>query len=50
MGGDNFSPLIGLIFKYVNKLDVLIPNMALKVVYGYYFKSYEQFKFEIRKI
>ena len=32
VGGDQKGPLIFLIFKYVNKQDVLIPKMVLKVV------------------
>ena len=43
---DKKGPLIFLKFKYRNKQDVLILNMALKVAYGYQIKSYEQFKFE----
>ena len=46
MGGDQKGPSIFLIFKYVNKQDALIPNLASKVVYDNYIKSYEQFKFE----
>jgi len=44
--GDQKGPSIFLIFKYVNKQDALIPNLASKVVYDNYIKSYEQFKFE----
>ena len=32
VGGDQKGPSIFLIFKYVNKQDVLIPKMVLKVV------------------
>ena len=46
VGGDQKGPSIFLIFKYVNKQDALIPNLASKVVYDNYIKSYEQFKFE----
>ena len=46
MGGDQKGPSIFLIFKYVNKQDALIPNLASKVVYDNKIKSYEQFKFE----
>ena len=46
MGGDQKSPSIFLIFKYVNKQDALILNLASKVVYDNKIKSYEQFKFE----
>ena len=35
VGGDILGPLIFLKIGYNNKQDVLIPNMALKVVYGY---------------
>ena len=45
MGGDQKSPSIFLIFKYVNKQDALILNLASKVVYDNNIKSYEQFKF-----
>ena len=44
--GNNLGLLIFLKIGYNNKQDVLIPNMASKVVYGYQIKSYEQFKFE----
>ena len=50
MGGDFFPPPNAFIFKCVNKQSVLILNMALKIVYGNYIKSYDQFKFEIWKI
>ena len=50
VGGDLFSPPIAFIFKCVNKQTLLIPNLALKIVYGYYIKSYDQFKFEFWKI
>ena len=46
MGGDQKGLQIFLIFKYINKLDVLIPNIVLKVVYGIYIRSYEHFKFQ----
>ena len=45
-----FPPLIAFIIFYVYKQNVLIVNMVLKVVNGYYTKSYNQFKFEILKI
>ena len=45
MGGDFLPPSILLIFRYVNKLDVLVTNMALKLVNGFYIKSCEQLKF-----
>ena len=35
VGGDILGPLIFLKIEYNNKQDVLIPNMASKVVYGY---------------
>ena len=34
VGGDQKGPSIFLIFKYINKLDTLIPNMVSKIVYG----------------
>ena len=50
VGGDLFPPLIVFSFGYVNKQNVASPNMVFKVVNGYYIKSYDQFKFKIRKI
>ena len=35
VGGDILGPSIFLKFKYSNKQDVLIPNLASKVVYDY---------------
>ena len=35
VGGDKKGPSIFLKFKYSNKQDVLIPNLASKVVYAY---------------
>ena len=35
MGGDILGPSIFLKFKYSNKQDVLIPNLASKVVYSH---------------
>ena len=49
VGGDQKGPPILLNFKYVNKQDALIPNLASKVVYGNQIKSYEQFTSEILK-
>ena len=46
MGGDQKGLLIFFIFEYINKRDVLIPNMVLKVVYDFYIRSYEHFKFQ----
>ena len=46
MGGDHLCLSISLIFKYVNKQDVLIPKIRLKVVYGFLIKRYEHFKFQ----
>ena len=46
VGGDQNGTSIFLIFKYINKQTVLIPNMVLKVVYGFYIRSYEHFKFQ----
>ena len=50
VGGDQKDPSIFLIFKYINKQTVLIPNMVLKVVYGFYIRSYEHFKFQNQEI
>ena len=36
------------VFKYINKKNVLIPNMVLKVVYGFYIRSYKHFKFQLK--
>ena len=33
-------------FKYVKKQNVLIPNMVSKVVYGFFIRRYEHFKFQ----
>ena len=41
-GGDETCPSILLIFKYVNKQDVLITNMVSKLVYGFCIKGYER--------
>ena len=46
MDGDQKRLLIFLIFKYINKHNVLIPNIVLKVVYGFYLRSYEHLKFQ----
>ena len=46
MGGDQNGLLFFLIFKYLNERGVLIPDMVLKVVYGFYIRSYEHFKFQ----
>ena len=48
--GDQKCPLIFFVFKYVNKYDVLIPNMVSKVVYGFFIRSYEHFKFQNSEI
>ena len=45
VGDDHLGPSIFLIFKYINKQTVLIVNMVLKVVYGFYIRSYEHFNF-----
>ena len=45
--GDQKCPSIFLKFKYDNKKDVLIPNMVLKSVRGFFIKTYEHFKFKI---
>ena len=43
MGGYQNGPSILLIFKYVNKQNVLIPNMVSKLVYVFLIKSYDHF-------
>ena len=47
VGGDEKGPSIFLHIGCSNKQDVLIPNLASKIVYGFLIKSYEQIKFEI---
>ena len=37
--GDQKCPSIFFKFKYVNKYDLLIPNMVLKVVYGFFYQK-----------
>ena len=44
--GDQKCPSIFLKFIYVNKYHGLIPKMVSKVVYGFYIRSYEHFKFQ----
>ena len=44
--GDQKCPSILFIFKYINKKNVLIPNLVLKIVYGFFIRSYEHFKFQ----
>ena len=45
--GDQKCPSIFLKFRYyVNKQDVLIPNMVSKVVYGFVIRTYEHFNFQ----
>ena len=46
VGGDQKGPSIFLNFGYINKQDVLIPNMVSKIVYGFFIKSYEHFTFK----
>ena len=46
MGGDQKGLSNFLILKYINERDVFIPNMVLKVVYGFYIRSYEYFKYQ----
>ena len=46
MGGDQEGPSIFLIFTYINRQNVLIPNMVLKNVYGCYVRGFEHFKFQ----
>ena len=50
MDGDQKCPSIFFIFEYDNKQNVLILNMVSKVVYGFFIRSYEHFKFQISKI
>ena len=45
--GHQKSPLIFFKLKYDNKKDVLIPNMVLKSVRGFFIKTYEHFNFKI---
>ena len=44
--GGKKGPSIFFVFTYINKKNVLIPNMVLKVVYGFFIRSYEHFKFQ----
>ena len=46
MGGDQKGLSIFLIFTNINERVLLVPNMVLKVVYGFYLRSYEHFKFQ----
>ena len=46
MGGDQKGPSIFLIFNYVDKQEALISNLASKIAYDNYIKSYEQIMFE----
>ena len=50
VGGDQTTPSIFPISGHLNKHDVLIPNMASKIVYTNNIKSYEHFKFQNSKI
>ena len=50
VGGDKTTPSIFPISGHLNKHDVLIPNMASKIVYTNNIKSYEHFKFQNSKI
>ena len=43
--GGKKGPSIFFVFTYINKKNVLIPNMVLKVVYGFYIRSYKHLKF-----
>ena len=45
MDGGKKGPSIFFVFNYIDKKNVLIPNMVLKVVYGFYIRSYNHFKF-----
>ena len=46
VGGDQKGLSILLFFMCTNERYVLILNMVLKVVYGFYIRSYEHFKFQ----
>ena len=37
---------IPFFFKYINQLNVPISKNVLKVVYGFYIRSYQYFKFQ----
>ena len=47
VGGDQKGLSIFLKIDYSNKQDVLIPNLALQILHGFYIKSYGKIKFEI---
>ena len=38
------------LLKYVNKQDMLIPNIVSKFVIGIFIKSYDHFKFDVCQI
>ena len=44
VGGDQKGPSIFLIFKYINKQDVLIPHIISILDYGFCIKRYEHFE------
>ena len=44
VGGDQNDLSNFLILKYINERDVRIQNMVLKVLSGFYIRSYEHFK------
>ena len=46
VGCDQKGLSIFLISTYINKRILLISNMVLKLVYGFYLRSYEYFKFQ----
>ena len=50
MGGDQKGLSIFFIFEYINGKNVLILNMASKVVYGFFVRSYDHFKFQSSEI
>ena len=50
VGGDILGPLSFLKILYNNKQDVLILNIASKVVFDHWIKSDEKFKFENAKV
>ena len=43
-------PSIFFLLKYVNKQDMLIPNIVSKFVIGIFIKSYDHFKFDVCQI
>ena len=46
VGCDQKGLSIFFIFEYINEQNVLILNMASKVVYSFFVRSYDHFKFQ----